>query len=45
MEKLRAANVTDLSQVRAAVLETTGHVSVLHGDKLEATLIEDVKRA
>ncbi len=28
--KLREANVTDLNQVRAVVLETTGDISVLH---------------
>ena len=30
--KLREANVLDPAQVRAVVLETTGDVSVLHGD-------------
>lgn len=30
--KLREANVLNLDQVRAVVLETTGDVSVLHGD-------------
>jgi uncharacterized membrane protein YcaP (DUF421 family) len=42
--KLREANVLSLSQVRAAVLETTGDVSVLHGDKLEETLLEGVQQ-
>lgn len=42
--KLREANALDLSQVRAVVLETTGDVSVLHGDRLDETLIENVKR-
>lgn len=42
--KLREANVLDLSQVRAVVLETTGDVSVLHGERLQETLIENVKR-
>ena len=42
--KLREANVLELSRVRAAVLETTGDVSILHGDRLEETLIENVKR-
>ena len=41
--KLREANVLDLSQVRAVVLETTGDVSVLHGDRLEETLLRGVK--
>ncbi len=44
MEKLRAANVTDPSQVRAVVLETTGNISVLHGDKLDESLIEGIRR-
>lgn len=42
--KLREANVLDMAQVRAAVLETTGDVSVLHGDHLEATVLEGVRR-
>ena len=42
--KLREANVLDYGQVRAVVLETTGDVSVLHGDHLDETLIENVKR-
>lgn len=42
--KLREANVLDLSEVRAVVLETTGDVSVLHGQRLDETLIENVKR-
>lgn len=44
MEKLRAANVTDPSQVRAVVLETTGDISVLHGRKLDERLIDGVRR-
>lgn len=40
--KLREANVMHLSEVRAVVLETTGDVSVLHGDDLEADLLEGV---
>ncbi|WP_234002407.1 DUF421 domain-containing protein [Erythrobacter sp. AP23] len=42
--KLREANVLDLTKVRAVVLETTGDVSVLHGERLDETLIENVKR-
>lgn len=41
--KLREANVLDLSEVRAVVLETTGDISVLHGNKLEETLLKGVK--
>lgn len=44
LAKLRAANVRDLADVRAAVLETTGDVTVLHGDSLQEILIEDVKQ-
>lgn len=40
--KLREANVLDFSEVRAVVLETTGDVSVLHGDKLEQSLLAGV---
>ena len=43
--KLREANVTDWSQVRAVVLETTGDVSVLHGETLDPTLLEGVAGA
>ncbi|MXO86679.1 DUF421 domain-containing protein [Altererythrobacter aurantiacus] len=41
--KLREANVLRLEDVRAVVLETTGDVSVLHGDNLEDTLLEGVR--
>ncbi|WP_390585251.1 DUF421 domain-containing protein [Erythrobacter sp. MTPC3] len=41
--KLREANVLDFSEVRAVVLETTGDVSVLHGDRLSEQLIEQVQ--
>jgi len=40
--KLREANVMHFSEVRAVVLETTGDVSVLHGDDLEDRLLEGV---
>ncbi len=43
--KLREANVLRLMDVRAVVLETTGDISVLHGDQLvDAEILEDVKR-
>lgn len=42
--KLREANVLRMSDVRAAVLETTGDVSVLHGADLEPRLLEGVRR-
>jgi uncharacterized membrane protein YcaP (DUF421 family) len=41
--KLREANVMDLSQVRAVVLETTGDISVLHGESLNDILLEGVR--
>lgn len=41
--KLREANVLDLRAVRAVVLESTGDVSVLHGDKLDEALLKGVK--
>lgn len=41
--KLREANALDYGKVRAVVLETTGDVSVLHGDTLDEHLIEDVR--
>ncbi|MFD2738717.1 DUF421 domain-containing protein [Sulfitobacter aestuarii] len=42
--KLREANVLEFSKVRAVVLETTGDISVLHGDKLEPRLLDGVER-
>lgn len=42
--KLREANALELSKVRAVVLETTGDISVLHGDTLELALLDGVKR-
>lgn len=38
--KLREANVLDFTQVRAVVLETTGDISVLHGDALQEALLD-----
>ena len=40
--KLREANVLDISEVRAAVLETTGDVSILHGERLDEALLSGV---
>ena len=39
--KLREANVIQLSQVKAVILETTGDISVLHVDNNEDLEIED----
>lgn len=41
--KLREANVLDMSEVRAVVLETTGDISVLHGNRLQDCLIAKVR--
>ncbi|MBS1302202.1 YetF domain-containing protein [Loktanella sp. SALINAS62] len=41
--KLREANALDLSKVRAVIFEQTGDVSVLHGDKLDQTLLQGVQ--
>lgn len=45
--KLREANVTDLSQIKAVVLETTGDISVLHSkdtsQKLDDYLLSNVR--
>ncbi|MGB7408344.1 MAG: YetF domain-containing protein, partial [Pontixanthobacter sp.] len=42
--KLREANALDWSKVKAVVLETTGDVSVLHGDDtLDDRLIQDLR--
>ncbi|MEE4154186.1 MAG: YetF domain-containing protein [Erythrobacter sp.] len=44
--KLRENNVLRLADVRAVVLETTGDVSVLHGDtQPDAILLRDVRGA
>ena len=45
LAKLRAASVLRLSDVRAVVLETTGDISVLHGDHLDDDLIDGVRGA
>ncbi|MGI8610889.1 MAG: DUF421 domain-containing protein [Sphingomicrobium sp.] len=44
LEKLRSAGVTDVSEVRAVVLETTGDISVIHGGNLDESLLEGVRR-
>lgn len=42
--KLREANAAELGQVRAVVLETTGDISVLHGDSLDRRVLTGVRR-
>ena len=41
--KLREANALRFLDVRAVVLETTGDISVLHGDTLEQEILEDAR--
>jgi len=43
MAKLRAANVLDVKDVRAVVLETTGDISVLHGEELNGEMLTGVR--
>lgn len=47
--KLREANVLDPAEIRAVVMESTGDVSVLHGDpggpELDPSLLEGVRGA
>ncbi len=45
LAKLREANVLKLSEVRAVALETTGDISVLHGEELDESLLESVRRS
>ncbi len=45
--KLREANVTQLSQIKAVIFETTGDISVLHKEDdstLDLWIMKDVKR-
>lgn len=41
--KMREANCLTLDQAQVVVLETTGDVSVLHGDTLDERILEGVK--
>lgn len=42
--KLREANALEISSVRAVVLETTGNISVLHGDHVDDALFKGVAK-
>ena len=42
--KLREANVMKFTEVRAVVLETTGDISVLHGNSLDDRLLKGVSQ-
>ncbi|MEQ6201537.1 YetF domain-containing protein [Sulfitobacter sp. HNIBRBA2951] len=44
LAKLREANALNPNSVKSAVLETTGDVSVLHGDDVDPILLEGVRR-
>ena len=48
LAKLREANVTQFNQIKAVVMESTGDISVLHHEKkdhqLENELLSDVRR-
>ena len=44
LEKLRLAGVTNISDVRALVLETTGDISVIQGDQVDEALLQGVRR-
>ena len=44
MAKLREANVLRLDDVQAVVLEQTGDISVLHGDKdIDAQILKGIE--
>lgn len=44
LAKLREANALEMGKVRAVVLETTGDVSVLHGDRLDDRVVAGIER-
>ncbi len=44
LSKLRGANVHSIEEVRAVVLETTGDISVMHGEYVDETLLDKVRR-
>ncbi|MBU1254209.1 DUF421 domain-containing protein [Qipengyuania sp. DY56-A-20] len=44
LAKLRESNALEMGKVRAVVLETTGDVSVLHGDRLDDRVVEGIER-
>ena len=44
LEKLRLDGVTNLGDVRAVVLETTGDISVIRGDRIDDVMMEGVRR-
>ncbi|HUG45984.1 MAG TPA: YetF domain-containing protein [Sphingomicrobium sp.] len=44
LAKIRTANALNLADIRAVVLETTGDISVLHGNAVDEELLKGVKR-
>lgn len=44
LEKARGANVGSLADVKAAVLETTGDISIMYGENFDASLLAGVRR-
>ena len=45
MAKLREANVLELKDVKAAIFEATGDVSIIHGSKeIDTAILEGVKK-
>ena len=44
LAKIRTANALRLDDVRAVVLENTGDISVLHGERVDEALLEGVER-
>lgn len=44
LEKLRAAGVTNMTEVQAVVLETTGDISVIRGEHVDAAVMHGVRR-
>lgn len=44
LAKIRAANALRLSDVRAVVLESTGDISILHGEAVDEQILSGVRR-
>ncbi len=44
LAKIRGANAPSLEDVRAVVLENTGDISVLHGERIDEAVLDGVRR-
>ncbi len=44
LAKIRTANALSLDNVQAVVLENTGDISVLHGERIDPAILEGVRR-